>query len=91
MRGRRRDQRFVLSVPWEGTLRLPVDVIIESVGSQELSVLSTIPAHRNEVFTLDALDASPSDSKRVRVKESIPVLIDGTVRHRLRLAIIGES
>ncbi len=91
MRGRRREQRFVLSVPWEGTLRLPVDVTIESVGTQEISVLSTVPAHRNEIFTLDALDSSPSSSRRVRVKESVPVLMDGTVRHRLRLAVIGEA
>lgn len=91
MRGRRRDQRFVLSVPWEGTLRLPVDVVIESVTDCEVSVLSTIPAHRNEVFTLDALESSPGDAWQVRVEESVPVLVDGTVRHRLRLAIMNGS
>jgi hypothetical protein len=89
MRARRRDRRFILSVPWEGVLRLPVDVVIESYTDREVLVLSTIPAHRDEVLTLDSIDSAPGDARRVRVEESVPVLVDGTVRHRLRLAIIG--
>jgi hypothetical protein len=88
MRARRRDQRFTLSVPWEGTLRLPTDVVIESFTDDEVWVVSTVPAHRDEVFTLDAIDAATTDTWRVRVEESVPVLVDGAVRHRLRLAIV---
>ena len=91
MPGRRRDQRFVLSVPWEGELRVPADVVIEEYGEKELSVVSTAPAHRDEVLTLDAAGAGPelTTTLSVRVKESVPVLVDGVVRHRLRLAILG--
>jgi hypothetical protein len=92
MRGRRRDQRFTLSVPWEGTLRVPADVVIEqySETEKEVSVVSTAPAHRDELLTLDArgTDSDPGVTMSVRVTESVPVLIDGVVRHRLRLAIV---
>ena len=91
MPGRRRDQRFTLSVPWEGDLRVPADVVIEEFGEKEVSVVSTAPAHRDELLTLDAagVGSDPSTTLSVRVKESVPVLVDGVVRHRLRLAIVG--
>jgi hypothetical protein len=88
---RRRDQRFTLSVPWEGALRVPADVVIETYGEKEVSVVSTAPAHRDELLTLDAAgtDADPGATMNVRVTESVPVLVDGVVRHRLRLAIVS--
>jgi len=57
MPGRRRDQRFILSIPWEGALRVPADVVIEAYGEKEVSVVSTAPAHRDELLTLDAAGA----------------------------------
>jgi len=89
MPGRRRDQRFTLSVPWEGALRVPTDVVIERYGEKEVWVMSTAPAHRDEVLTLDASGAEPAVTMSVKVTSSVPVLIDGVVRHRLRLAIVG--
>jgi hypothetical protein len=89
MAGRRRDQRFTLSVPWEGALRVPADVVIERYGEKEVSVMSNAPAHRDEVLTLDASGSEPPVTLNVRVTSSVPVLIDGVVRHRLRLAIVG--
>jgi hypothetical protein len=89
MPGRRRDQRFTLSVPWEGALRVPADVTIEGYGDNEVWVVSATPAHRDELLTLDAIGAGPSVTMSVRVADSLPVLIDGIVRHRLRLAIVG--
>jgi hypothetical protein len=89
MRRTRRDQRYVLSSPWEGTLRVPGEVVIERHDEEqkELWVLSGVPAHREELLTLDLSQPGPSLS--VRVVESWPVLVDGLVRHRLRLAVIG--
>ena len=89
MPGRRRDQRFTLSVPWEGALRVPTDVVVERYGEKEVWVVSTAPAHRDEVLTLDAAGAEPALTMNVKVTSSVPVLIDGVVRHRLRLAIVG--
>jgi hypothetical protein len=89
MPGRRRDQRFTLSVPWEGALRVPADVVIERYGEKEVWVVSTAPAHRDELLTLDATGWGPPVTMNVRVTNSVPVLIDGVVRHRLQLAIVG--
>ena len=81
--------RYLLSRPWEGTLRIPGDVIVErhDEAVNELWVLSASPAHREEQLRLDLAD--PRRSVVVRVVESSPVLRDGVVRHRLRLAIVG--
>jgi hypothetical protein len=88
MRRTRRDQRYVLSSPWEGTLRVPGEVVIErhDENQKELWVLSGTPAHREERLTLDL--SQLGESLNVRVVESRPVLVDGLVRHRLRLAVV---
>jgi hypothetical protein len=88
MRRTRRDQRYLLSSPWEGTLRVPGEVVIErhNEAEKELWVLSGAPAHREEVLTLDL--STPGESLSVRVVDSRPVLIDGSVRHRLRLVVV---
>ena len=89
MPGRRRDQRFTLSVPWEGALRVLNDVVIERYDDKEMWIVSSAPAHRDEVLMLDATGLEPAVVMAVRVTNSVPVLIDGVVRHRLQLAIVG--
>ena len=91
MRGTRRDPRFALSVPWEGSLRVPGDVIVERYTDEEVWVLSTSPARLNELLTLDLTGSGPSVTIDVRVIESVPVLYEGGVRHGLRLAIVQEA
>ena len=88
IRRTRRDTRYLLSRPWEGTLRIPGDVVIErhDEALNELWVVSTSPAHRDEQLRLDL--SGPQGTISVRVIESSPLLVDGVVRHRLRLAII---
>ena len=88
MRRRRRDPRYLLASPWEGTLRVPGDVVIERHDDArgQLWVLSAHPARREEVLTLDV---SGPGTLKVRVVESRPVLVDGGIRHRLRLAILS--
>ena len=88
MRRTRRDTRYLLSRPWEGSLRIPGDVVVERHDEQqnELWVVSTAPAHREERLRLEL--SGPDRSLAVRVVESSPVMIDGVVRHRLRLAIV---
>jgi hypothetical protein len=89
MRRTRRDARYLLSRPWEGSLRIPGDVVVErhDEALNELWVLSTSPAHREEQLRLDL--SGPRRRLSVRVVESSPVLLDGVMRHRLRLAILG--
>ncbi len=88
MAGRRRVQRFILTVTWEGALRVPTDVTVERRTDNEVWVVSPTPAHRNDVLTLDTTGSEPSEAMSVRVADSVPVVVDGVVRHRLRLAIV---
>ena len=88
MRGTRRDPRFALSVPWEGSLRVPGDVTVESYNEDEIWVVSTTPARIDELLTLDLTSSGPVVTLTVRVVDSTPVLTDGVVRHGLRLAIV---
>lgn len=87
MPGRRRDSRFRLSLPWAGTLRVPNDVMIERYSDDEVWVVSTTPAHRDERLTLDLTGSGLAETIRVRVVDSVPVVVEGVVRHRLHLAI----
>ena len=89
MRRTRRDQRYLLSSPWEGTLRIPGEVLIERHDEEqkELWVLSGVPAHREELLTLDL---SPP-ARASCVWWSRPVLVDGSVRHRLRPAVVDRA
>jgi hypothetical protein len=88
MRRTRRDPRFLVPRPWEGKLRIPGDVVVEQhdVDRKELWVVSSEPVSREERLTLDLTPAG--QSLTVRVVESRPVMMDGVVRHRLRLAIV---
>jgi hypothetical protein len=88
MRGTRRDPRFALSVPWEGSLRVPGDVTVERYSGNEVWVVSATPARVGEVLTLDLTGSGPAVTINVRVVESTPVLMDGTVRHGLRLLVV---
>jgi hypothetical protein len=91
MRGRRRDSRFALTVPWEGSLRLPGEVTIERRSKSEVWVLSTVPAHRGERLTLEVMGTGPPETLQLRVVDSTPVLVDGVVQHGLRLAIVRDA
>jgi hypothetical protein len=88
MRRTRRDPRFLVPRPWEGMLRIPGDVVVEQHDAEqkEMWVVSSEPARREERFTLEL--TPPGQSLAVRVIESSPVMMGGSVRHRLRLAIL---
>jgi hypothetical protein len=91
MRGKRRDARFLLSNPLEGSLRVPGDVIVERYADDEVWVISATPVRMNEELTLDLTGAGSALTIRVRVVDSVPVLYDGTVRHGLRLAVLPRG
>src|SRR5687768_12242051 len=88
MPGRRRDSRFVLTAPWEGALRVPGDVTVDRWSEDQVWVVSSSPAHRDELLTLELIGTEPPVAARVRVIDSVPVLRDGVVRHQLHLTIV---
>jgi hypothetical protein len=90
MRRSRRHTRYLLSRPWEGLLGIAGDVAVEQLDEQrrEFWVVSAMPAHPEELLTLD-LSGQDRGRMTVRVLESRPVvLVDGSMRHRLRLAVV---
>ncbi len=82
---RRRYQRFLLRVPIQGSLRFATDALFERFDGQEIQVLSPVPAERNEVLRVNDVVLRPPIALAVRVEETEPVMVDGTLRHRLRL------
>ena len=88
MSGRRSHPRFAVAVPWVGSIRVLRDVVVQRTGTGELLVVSHAPAIPGEEMSLDLMGDGHSLEFRVRVLESRPVIIEGAVRHRIRLAFV---
>ncbi len=85
MTDRRRYQRFLLRVPLQGSLRFANDVLFERYDGEEIQVVSPVPAGPNEMLRINDVALRPPLALAVRVEESSPVMIDGSLHHRLRL------
>jgi hypothetical protein len=90
MSGRRRHERFQPAQPWDGTFRLMRDVIVQGAGD-DLVTIGHAPAAIGEELTLDLAGAGHLVTCRVRVRESRPVILEGRVRHRMRLEVLERS
>lgn len=91
MSGRRSHPRFAVAEPWEGTMRVLRDVIVDRQGAHELLAVSQAPGILGEEMSLDLLGGGESLRLRVQVIESRPLVVDGAVRHRVRLALVNGS
>ena len=91
MSGRRRHERFAPAQSWEGALRVLRDVIVQDGADGELIVFGGAPGVVDEVMTLDLAGAGQVVTLRVRVAESRPVILDGSVRHRIRLDVLERA
>jgi hypothetical protein len=69
-------------------MRVLRDVVVDRVSREELLVISQAPAIAGEDMSLDLVGAGTTLELRVRVIESRPVIIEGAVRHRIRLNVI---
>jgi hypothetical protein len=91
MSGRRSHPRFIVKAPWNGAMRVLRDVVIERTKRDELQAFSHVPAVAGEDMTLDLIGAGTTLGLKVRVIDSRPVMIEGAVRHRIRLALLNLS
>lgn len=83
----RSDQRFQLVEPAGGELGVLHDVIVQRHGGEWIAI-SRAPAIAGETLTLDVFDiegVETDDRFTVRVVESRPVIVEGRLRHRIRL------
>jgi len=87
MSGRRSHVRFAVTPAAEGVVRVPRDIHVETTAGGEFIVVSPSPGVIGEDLTLELFEAGSSSIVHVQVAESGPIVMDGVVRHRLRLRI----
>ncbi|MEO7272761.1 MAG: hypothetical protein ABIX28_10695 [Vicinamibacterales bacterium] len=72
-------------------MRILRDVIVDRTSRDELMAVCQVPGVLGESMTLDLMGGGITLGLRVSVLESRPVVIDGAVRHRLRLGLISSG
>ena len=87
MSGRRSDPRLLVASPWDGAIHVLRDVVVNRVHRKELVAISTAPGVIGEQMSLDLMTEGNNVAVRVQVLESRPVIINGAVRHEIRLGI----
>jgi hypothetical protein len=89
MSGRRSHVRFAVLQSPQGMLRVLQDVVIQNTRPDHTIALSREPGVVGELVSVQF----PQDNSDIRAKvlDSQPVVIDGTVRHQLRLHHVTET
>ena len=70
-------------------MRVLRDVVIHRTTGEELQAVSHVPAVAGEEMTLDLMGAGATLGLKVRVIDSRPMMVEGSVRHRIRLALLN--
>lgn len=91
MSGRRSHPRYAVATPWDGAMRVLRDVVIQRTEQDELHAVSQVPGTAGEVMTLDLMGAGTALGLKVRVIDSRPVMVEGSVRHRIRLTLLNAE
>ena len=85
MSGRRSHVRFALNGVSEGILRVLRGVELQCAEDGSMIALSHEPASIGQRFVVNIPDGHAGLTFDARVVESRPVLVNGSVRHRLHL------
>jgi hypothetical protein len=85
MSGRRSYARFNISPSSEGVLRVLRDVTVQGAQNDEVVVIGREAGVVGDLMTIEVTESPAIVDGHVRVVESLPVIVDGAVRHRLRL------
>jgi hypothetical protein len=72
-------------------MRVLKDVVVHRTDSDELLSVSRTTGIVGEEMTLDIMGAGTRMGLRVRVLESRPVIVDGSVCFRMRLALLNAE
>jgi hypothetical protein len=83
MPARRRDPRYRLSKPFEGSFLFFQEVDVERRDDREVTVCSNAPIGPGQSIP------GPRSTVQVQVAESSVIIVDGSVRYRLRLDILS--
>ena len=71
-------------------MRVVRDVVVNRTATQELTAVSNISGVVGEEMSLALLGAGADLGLRVKVLESRPLIVDGSLRHRLTLALVDK-
>lgn len=82
---RRRCQRYQFTNGPKAALRLADRAVIEELGDRAITVVSNLPGKPGEVVTIDAVTSSQGRPIDACVDQAAPAIVDGTIKHRLRL------
>lgn len=89
MSGRRGHQRSTIGSPESSAVvRILRDVVIERLDHEELVVISRTSAVIGEEMSLQLFSPSDCIALTVRVLDSRPAVIAGSMRHRLRVMVM---
>ena len=91
MSGRRSHPRVVVIPAAEGRVRLLRDVVVQQIESTGVVAISREPGTIGEMLVLELPSGHTVERHYVRVVESRPLVVDGTVRHRLQLETVVEA
>jgi hypothetical protein len=91
MTGRRRHQRFAVTSMVTGVLEVLEDAAMESGDGAEFVITTRSAPVVGDEATLHFTGATGTRSIRVRVVESQLHMVNDGVRHRVRLASLGEA
>ena len=89
---RRRSQRLTLHRPVAGEISVMQDVVVEQLNATEVIVITTMPVARGEQMLLHVEDGQGAGiTFVVQGVERRPVVMDGQMRHRVRLRIVRKA
>jgi hypothetical protein len=88
MSGRRSHARYTVTPASEGLLRVLRDVMLQSSQDDEIIAISREPGVVGEQLQVEMFDEGASTHRAARIADSRPVVIDGALRHRLRLELV---
>ena len=92
MSGRRIYSRYQRATPWAGQMRISRDVAVQVDGtSSEIAVLSDVPGVVDEELTLVLVSSAGNMDLRVKVVDSRPQIVEGVLRHRVRLQLLAAE
>lgn len=80
-----------VEAPWLGAIRVARDVSVHESAGEQLAVVSATPGVIGEELTLELVSGEETADLRVKVVDSRPIVIDGAVRHRLKLLTLGDD
>jgi hypothetical protein len=89
--GRRRHERFAPAQPWDGSVSVMRDVIVQIECDGRLVAFGAAAGVVGEHMRLNLSGGGDSLALDVEVLDSRPVVLGGAVQHRVQLEVIERE